>query len=323
MARQVTWIIGGIPPEVKENQVVRSRLSRHHYLFYSDGMRPLRVALLQLFSNGLDIEANLCKGEHYCREARRLGADIALFPEMWSIGYTFPSDLTEWSRLAVSRTGPFVTHFMSLAGELEMAIGLTYLEQWPGAPRNSLTLIDGRGEPVLTYAKVHTLDDDVEAACTPGDGFHVATLSTAVGEVTIGAMICYDREFPESARVLMLKGAELILTPNACRLDDIRINQFQARAFENMVAVAMANYASYGHSIAFSPVVYDDREERLDPLLVEAGAGEGVFLADFDLDSIRAYRSRAKWGNAFRKPAHYGLLTSGLVSEPFIRQAAR
>src|SRR4051794_38026705 len=57
-------------------------------------------------------------------------------------------------------------------------------------------------------------------------------------------MICYDREFPESARVLMLGGAELILTPNACGLDADRLGQFRARAYENMVGVAMANYAT-------------------------------------------------------------------------------
>ena len=68
--------------------------------------------------------------------------------------------------------------------------------------------------PVLP--KVHTCDFDMEAALTPGDDFYVCTLDTAKGDVRIGAMICYDREFPESARILMLKGAELILTSNAC-----------------------------------------------------------------------------------------------------------
>ena len=49
---------------------------------------------------------------------------------------------------------------------------------------------------------------DVERHLTPGDGFHVAELDTAEGPVKVGAMICYDREFPESARILMLQGAE-------------------------------------------------------------------------------------------------------------------
>ena len=52
-------------------------------------------------------------------------------------------------------------------------------------------------------------------------------------------MICFDREFPESARILMLKGAELILTPNACKLDEKQINQFQTRAYENSVKVTV------------------------------------------------------------------------------------
>jgi N-carbamoylputrescine amidase len=83
-----------------------------------------------------------------------------------------------------------------------------------------VSLIDRHGRIAFTYAKVHTCDFDLpERALTPGEDFHVAALDTAAGEVVVGAMICYDREFPESARVLMLKGVELILVPNACRLD--------------------------------------------------------------------------------------------------------
>ena len=99
---------------------------------------------------------------------------------------------------------------------LDMAIGVTLLEAWPGGPRNTLVLFDRRGERKLTYAKVHTCDFDVERNLTPGDGFFVTELDTAAGPVQVGAMICFDREFPESARILMLQGAELILTPNAC-----------------------------------------------------------------------------------------------------------
>ena len=87
-------------------------------------------------------------------------------------------------------------------------------------------------------------------------------------------MICFDREFPESARILMLKGAEIILTPNACELEANRIGQFRARAMENMVGVAMANYAApqeNGHSVAFSPICFGEDERSLDPLVIEAG----------------------------------------------------
>ncbi len=294
-------------------------------------MRPIKIALLQMTTCGTDQDANRAKGEAFCRQASEMGADIALFPEMWNIGYTFydsdqPSAREEWEAQAVSQDEDFVVHFRELAGELRMAIALTYLERWDGAPRNSVSLIDRHGEIVMTYAKVHTCDFDKEAALTPGNDFYVCTLHTDAGEVKIGAMVCFDREFPESARILMLKGAEVILTPNACTLEQNRLGQFRARAYENMVGVAMANYAApqaNGHSVAFDAVAFDENGDAVDTLIVEAGESEGVYLAGFNLDKIRTYREREVWGNGFRKPHCYGLLTSLEVKEPFVRAKAR
>ena len=217
-------------------------------------------------------------------------------------------------------------HFRRLAHELNMAIALTYLEQWPMAPRNTVSLIDRHGAIALTYAKVHTCDFTFEAACTPGDDFYVCTLDTAQGLVQIGAMICYDREFPESARILMLKGAEIILVPNACHLEPHRLNQFRTRAYENMAAMAMTNYPApeqNGHSIAVDGVGFDEKGRFRDTLVVEADEGEGVYIAEFDLEALRAYRGRKIWGNTYRKPRSYGLLTSMNFAEPFIRKGAR
>jgi predicted amidohydrolase len=294
-------------------------------------MTIINIALLQMTSHGTDQEANLVKGEAFCRQAKEMGADIALFPEMWNIGYTFfdparPTSRQSWEAQAISQDEAFVRRFQALARELDMAIVPTYLECWPGAPRNTACLIDRHGEIVLTYAKVHTCDFDVESALTPGDDFYMHTLDTAKGEVKIGVMICFDREFPESARILMLKGAELILTPNACTLEQHRIGQFSTRAIENMLGVAMANYAapeSNGHSAAFSPVAFGGDEESLDTCLVEAGKEEGVYLAAFDMGKIRAWRAQEVWGNAYRKPRCYGLLTAIEVESPFIRTDAK
>ena len=132
---------------------------------------------------------------------------------------------------------------------------------------------------------------------------------------------------PESARVLMLQGAEIILTPNACDLEANRLGQFRARAFENMVGVAMTNYAAprnNGHSVAYDGVVFKtiDGASR-DTLIVEAGEQEGVYLAPFDLTELRAYRQRETWGNAYRKPRCYSRLTAPDVVEPFVRADAR
>ncbi|HEX7999829.1 MAG TPA: carbon-nitrogen hydrolase family protein [Pyrinomonadaceae bacterium] len=294
-------------------------------------MGVIKVGLLQMTGCGLDLGANLAKGALFCRRAREMKADIALFPEMWSIGMTFynreqEGERERWQAQAINRDDPFVTHFRELARELRMAIALSYLERWNGAPRNSVSLINRHGEIVLTYAKVHTCEFDLEAALTPGDDFPVCTLDTEQGDVKVGFMICYDREFPESARILMLKGAELILTPNACQLDDPRISQFKTRAYENMVGVAMTNYAApqnNGHSVAFDGIAYPftDGDAR-NTLIVEAGEREDVYLASFDMDDIRAYRERETWGNAYRRPRLYGLLTATEVEPPFVRKDA-
>lgn len=310
-------------------------------------MTTLTVALLQLAPPGHGLRANLATGDAACRRAKALGADIALFPEMWSNGYRpavtdetsgdryrhprlwddapsappLPAPGTVWGDEAITRDGPFVAHFRELAAELDMAIALTYLERWDGPPRNTVSLIDRHGHLALTYAKVHTCAFDLpEAVLTPGDGFPVCALDTAAGEVMTGAMICYDREFPESARALMLAGAELVLTPNACDLEINRLSQFRARAYENMTAFAMANYAGpgWGHSLAFDGIAFADGRSR-DMLVVEAGEAEGVYPAFFDLDALRDYRRRETWGNAFRRPAAYRALTDPEVREPFVR----
>jgi N-carbamoylputrescine amidase len=295
----------------------------------ADGQR-FRVGLLQLIAAGSDQEANLRIGERACRRAADLGSDLALFPELWSIGYSECPDgqpgRTHWPDLAVDTQSPFVDHFRDLAAQLDMAIGITYLQRWDPRPRNVISVIDRHGAVPMTYAKVHTVDWGTEAACTPGDEFSVCELDTARGTVALGAMICYDREFPESARVLMLKGAELILTPNYCWLDEPRITQFRARAYENMVGLAMANYAApqqNGHSIAVDAVMYDDDGNAVDPVLVEAGQTEGVYCAEFDIEALRNYRSHEVWGDAYRKPGAYRPLLSASQLDVFRRSNAR
>lgn len=277
------------------------------------------VALLQMISNKDDQAANLKKADEWCRKAAALGADIALMPEMWNIGYArYPGKTradgdNKWMAEAVDRNSEYVRHFQTLAKELNMAIVTTYLEKWPKAPRDSATLIDRHGKQVLTYAKVHTCDFGArEAACTPGDGFYVVGLDTAKGTVKVGIMICYDREHPESAECLMLKGAEIILTPNACTLDQMRIDQFKVRAYDNAVVVAMANYAMNHPKCNGQSVSYGPRGEEL----VRAQGDEGIYLAQVDLADLRDYRRQTISGGAFRRPRRYkDMLKDGELPE--------
>lgn len=288
----------------------------------------LKVALLQLLPTGTQ-KGNLEKGIAACKKARDAGADIALFPEMWNIGYTIPSAPAELTALSITHESDFVQAFTALAAELNMAIGITYLETYQPRPRNTLCLIDRFGRIQFRYAKVHTCDFGDECVLLGGDDFYVADLDTAAGSVKVGAMICYDREFPESARILMLKGAEIILVPNACPMEINRISQLRGRAFENMVGIATVNYPAgqpdcNGHSTAFDGIAYvPDLPGSRDTLLLETPEEEGIYLAEFDLDAMRDYRSREVHGNAYRRPSKYRLLTEEKVAPPFLRGDAR
>ena len=150
---------------------------------------------------GTTLEENLKKGVEYCRRAKAAGADIVLFPEMWSCGYTISEDIHILKETAVTANGEFVAAFGSLAAELNMAIGITFLESCEPLPRNTICLFDRFGKMQLKYSKVHTCDFGDECRLTAGDDFFVADIDTVNGSVKVGAMICYDREFPESARI--------------------------------------------------------------------------------------------------------------------------
>ena len=188
-------------------------------------METLKIALLQIAPCDT-LGGNLEKGIASCQKAKNLGADIALFPEMWSNGYNiYDRPVDQWKAEAIPADSEFISAFGQLAKELGMAIGITFLELYQGGPRNSTVLFDRFGQRKIAYAKVHTCDFDVERNLTPGEDFYVTTLDTHCGEVKVGAMICYDREFPESARILMLQGAELILVPNACPMEINRLSR--------------------------------------------------------------------------------------------------
>ena len=292
-------------------------------------MNTLNIALLQIAPCPTQNE-NLEKGLAFCKKAKELGADIALFPEMWSNGYRiYDRPASQWKAEAISANSDFVNAFGTLAGTLDMAIGITFLEQYQDNPRNSMVLFDRFGARKLAYAKVHTCDFDVERALTPGEAFQTATLDTACGPVQVGAMICYDREFPESARILMLQGAELILVPNACPMELNRLSQLRARAYENMLAVATCNYPASvpdcnGGSSVFDGVAYlPELEGSRDMCILQADGAEGVYVAELDLEQLRRYRASKVHGNAFRRPQKYGLLLDTGVRPPFVRPNRR
>lgn len=291
-------------------------------------MKSLKIALLQLMPEST-MEQNLEKGLAACRKAKQMGADIALFPEMWNVGYDIPQDAEILKNMAVDKNSPFVMAYKNLAKQLNMAIAVTYMESFSPQPRNTVTLFDRYGREVLHYAKVHTCDFGDECMLYPGEDFYVADLDTEKGSVKVGAMICYDREFPESGRILMLKGAQLVLVPNACPMEINRLSQLRGRAYENMYVIATCNYPQgkpdcNGHSSVFDGVAYPvDGSGPRDTCLLETEGEEGIYIAEVDMELVDEYRRAEVHGNAFRRPWKYTLLTDENIDYPFIRAENR
>ena len=273
----------------------------------------LKVALLQLVP-GKTQEENLRKGMDACIIAKEKGADVALFPEMWNNGYAIPQDKTKLEKMAVSKDSNFVQSFRKLAFELEMAIGITFLEKNDPKPLNSVVFFDRKGKEILHYSKVHTCAFEAEAMLEPGDDFYVAELDIGNDVIRFGSMIRFDREFPESARILMMKGAEVILAPNACPMEINRLAALRTRAYENMVAVATCNYAEgqpdcNGHSNIFSGVPWKRDEEGVrDMCVLEAPGEEGVYVGSINMDELRKHRENDVMGWKFRRPDKYDIL---------------
>lgn len=284
----------------------------------------LKVALLQLLPTA-SLKGNLDKGLDACVRAKKMGADIALFPEMWSCGYSIPKNIGELKNLAIAEDSDFVCEFQTLAKKLEMAIGVTFLEKCEPLPKNTIMLFDRHGKLALKYSKVHTCDFSDEARLSAGDDFYVADIETGIGIVKIGSMICFDREFPESARILMLKGAELVLAPNACPMEINRLAALRTRAYENMLAIATCNYPAghpdcNGHSSVFDGVAWlKDEEGSRDMCVLNAPGEEGIYIGKIDMRQLREYRASDVMGNAYRHPDKYKVITERGIEEPFVR----
>lgn len=274
----------------------------------------LKIAFLQLLPEKT-LQKQFRKGKTACEQAKKMGADIVLFPEMWSDGYYLPQDEAELNTLAIGKDSDFIAGFRELAAKLELAIGITFLEKNSPKPLNSMIVFDRQGKEVLHYSKVHICAFDLEKVLSPGEDFYTAGLDTEKGIVNVGAMICFDREFPESARILMLKGAELILAPNACPMEINRLSALRTRAYENMAAIATCNYPEgmpdcNGHSTLFDGVPWlPDEPGVRDMCVFEAPGEEGIYTAVLDLDMLREHRKNDVMGDKFRQPDKYGILT--------------
>lgn len=273
-----------------------------------------KIAVLQKRSDTKDIEKNVEFIEQSMIEASTQNADILLLPECFLTGYDFPVK----NENALSDDDVNIERIKIFARKYSIGVVLTAFTRGNEKPRNSAIVIDKKGNALMKYSKVHTCDFALEACLENGEEFKVCDFDG----VKLGVMICYDREYPESARVLMLKGAEIILVPNDSYSMKPRVQALSTRAYENMVGVVMANPngENAGCSCAFSPICWDREGICIDNTLFEADAlSEGLFYADFNLEQLKQYREREMLGNTFRKVSTYSKLLDADVKYPFIR----
>lgn len=273
------------------------------------------IAVLQKRSLNRDMKKNVHTVIENMELAAKNNADLLLLPECFITGYELPID----NRDALPNESPLIRDLCLAAQKLHIGVVATALTQGTTKPQNSAFVIDKNGKVLMKYSKVHTCDFADEKCLASGDEFRVCDYHG----IKLGVMICYDREYPESARLLMLKGAEIIVVPNDCGTMKPRIQALSTRAYENMVGVVMANPngQNQGNSCAFSPICWDQNGICVDnTLLLADEMTEGMYYANFDMEQIRAYREREMMGNTFRKVNAYQDLLSPDIDYPFLRK---
>lgn len=274
-----------------------------------------KIAILQKRSLNRKMKENLATVINNMEIAAKNNADLLLLPECFMTGYALPIENED----AISDDSELIDHLCSAAEKLHIGVVATAFTKGVEKPQNSAFVINKDGKIRMKYSKVHTCDFADEKCLESGNEFQVCDFHG----IKIGIMICYDREYPESARILMLKGAEIILVPNDCGSMEPRIQALSTRAYENMTGVVMANPngKNAGRSCAFSPICWDRDGNCVDNTIFLADEmTEGLYYASFDMERLRAYRECEMMGNTFRKVKAYKELLEAGVAYPFIRK---
>lgn len=178
-------------------------------------MHKVKVAAVQM-APSINLEESLDTAEKMIREAHLNGANIILLPELFERQYFCQERRYDYYQYAKeTSSNDAVIMGLRLSKELGVVLLISFYELDGNNTYNTLAFIDADGTLLGTYRKTHIPDDHYyqeKFYFTPGNtGFKV--FKTAYGN--IGAGICWDQWFPETARVLALKGAELIFYPTA------------------------------------------------------------------------------------------------------------
>jgi N-carbamoylputrescine amidase len=269
-------------------------------------MSKVTVAATQMACSW-DRDANMARAEKLIREAARRGANVVLIQELFETPYFCKDHSGRHFDLAKPlEDHPAVEHFRGLARELDVVLPVSVFECANNVFYNSLVMVDADGAVLGSYRKSHIPEGPgyhEKFYFSPGDtGFKVFDTRYA----KIGAAICWDQWFPETARSLALMGAEILLYPTAIgsepqdeELDSSAHWQrtMQGHAAANIMPLVASNRIGtekgenytmtfYGSSFIASPT-----GEKI----AEADrTSETVLTATFDLEEVRRYRQA--WG---------------------------
>lgn len=278
----------------------------------------IKVAITQM-SCSSNYDENISKAEKLVEEAAKKGANIILLQELFSNLYFCQVEDYDKFALAEEREkSPLIKHFKAVAKKYGVVLPISFFEKSGTNYFNSLVMIDADGKDLGLYRKTHIPTGqcyEEKFYFSPGDtGFKV--FKTKFGRVGIG--ICWDQWFPETARILALEGAEIILYPTAIGSEPVLVrdsmphwrNTMCGHAAANIIPVCASNRV--GKEVAgdssmvfqgysFIANQYGEVVEEMDR------KEEGIRVHEFDLEEID--KERVSWG-VFRdrRPECYGML---------------
>lgn len=175
----------------------------------------MKVGLIQQ-KNSADIKANIAKLQDNIRKVAAMGAELVVLQELHNGLYFCQTENTQLFDQAESIPGPSTDSFGQLAKELGIVLVLSLFERRaPGLYHNTAVVLEKDGTIAGKYRKMHIPDDPAyyeKFYFTPGDlGFE--PINTSVGR--LGVLVCWDQWYPEAARLMAMRGAELLIYPTA------------------------------------------------------------------------------------------------------------
>jgi len=267
-------------------------------------MAKVTLGLLQ-HACSADPAANLKKTLALTERAAKQGANIICTQELFRSQYFCQNEDHENFKLAEPIPGPSTQAFQKIAKKYGVVIVASLFEKRAsGLYHNTAVIIDADGSLLGIYRKMHIPDDPLyyeKFYFTPGDtGFRA--WNTKFGK--IGVLICWDQWYPETARHMMLQGAEVLMFPTAIGsephdplLDTRRMwrRAMQGHAVSNVVPVVACNRigteeAGTPHAQSFygTSFIADQRGDIVSEL---DDAETGVVMATFDLDLVARHRA--------------------------------